>query len=634
VRSQEAVKSLLFAGAGKDRSVVQIARFLGEYPPFDALEERLVDAIAGRVQIAFFERGSNILERSGEPADHLYVVRTGLVELIDDGRVIDVLGAGESFGHPSLLSGQSPSLDVRAAEDTICYLVDPNDAAAVLATPGGLRFLSQSLRRRSVRALEGVAGDRADPWRAHVSSIVKRPPVTLGPQQSVSAAAELMSRERISSLLIWSEGSELGILTDRDLRSRVLGAGRSADVPISEVMTTPVVSVEPDATGAEVLSLMLERGVHHVPVVDRDGTLVGVVTDTDLLGLERTTPFHLRSAIERAPTSDAAIEAARSLPQAVRASVDGDVDPVDIGHMVAVVIDALTRRLIDLTISEAGDPPGPWAWIGLGSEARHEQALATDQDHALAYDAGDLAVDEVDAYFGKLAEAVESGLESAGIPRCKARVSATNPGWRGTPKTWAERFSGWIDDVSLEGSQLTAIAFDHRRVHGSLAIERTLAPIVGSVPSHPVFLRHVARTATENRPPTGFFRDFVVESDGEHAGLLDVKHGGLTLITSLARAHALAVGSTEIRTLGRLRAAVAAGRLEHEEAAALEESFRLLWQIRLEHQVRCAELGRPVDDFVDPSSLPPLTRHALKEAFRTIDRAQRSLAMTSGLRRR
>jgi CBS domain-containing protein len=613
---------------------MQIGRFLAEYPPFDGLGEGRVDEIAGRVQIGFFEQGSMILEGSGEPADQLYTVRTGLVELIDEGRVIDVLGPGESFGHPSLLSGQAPSLGARASEDTLCYLIDPADAASILATPGGLRFLSQSLRRRTARTLEGSEADRADPWRAHVGSIVKRPAVTVALDVPVSAAAELMTRERISSLLVTSDGGELGILTDRDLRSRVLGAGRSGDVPVSEVMTTTVVTVEPDATGAEVLSVMLERGVHHVPVVDRSGTLVGVVTDTDLLGLERTTPFHLRSAIERAPTPDEAIEAARSLPQAVRSAVDGDVDPVDIGHMVAVVIDALTRRLIDLTLAKVGDPPAPWAWIALGSEARHEQALATDQDHALAYDAGDQPGEEIDAYFGRLAEAVESGLESAGIPRCRARVSATNPGWRGSPSTWSERFRGWIEDVSAEGSQLTAIAFDHRRVHGPLPIERTLDPIVGSVPRHPLFLRHVARMATETRPPTGFFRDFVVESDGEHGGRLDVKHGGLTLITSLARAHALGVGSVEIRTLGRLRAALAAGRLDAEEAAALEESFRLLWQIRLEHQVRCAETGRPVDDFVDPSTLRPLTRHALKEAFRTIDRAQRSLATTFGIRRR
>jgi CBS domain-containing protein len=610
---------------------MQVARFLAGYPPFDALNEETLAEIAHRAQIGFFERESMILERSGEPAEHLYVVRTGLVELVDDGRVIDALGPGESFGHPSLLSGQAPSLDVRAAEDTLCYLIDPADAATVLATPGGLRFLSQSLRRRTARALDGFEAARADPWRAHVGSIVKRPPVTIAAEEPVSAAAELMTRERISSLLVTSQGNELGILTDRDLRSRVLGAGRSGDVPVSEVMTAPVVTVEPDATGAEVLSVMLERGVHHVPVVDRSGTLLGVVTDTDLLGLERTTPFHMRSAIERASRPDEAVESARSLPQAVRAAVDGDVDPVDIGHMVAVVIDALTRQLIDLSITEIGDPPGAWAWIALGSEARHEQALATDQDHALAYDPGDRPVDEVDRYFAQLAEAVESGLESAGIPRCRARVSATNAGWRGAPSTWAERFRGWIEDVGAEGSQLTAIAFDHRRVHGPLPIERTLDPIVRSVPGHPLFLRHVARIATETPPPTGFFRDFVVESNGEHRGRLDLKHGGLTLITSLARAHALGVGSVEIRTLGRLRSAVAAGRLEREEAAALEESFRLLWQIRLEHHVRCAESGRPIDDFVDPSSLQPLTRHALKESFRTIGRAQRSLALTFGI---
>ena len=180
----------------------------------------------------------------------------------------------------------------------------------------------------------------------------------------------------------------------------------------------------------------------------------------------------------------------------------------------------------------------------------------------------------------------------------------------------------------------TAIAFDYRRVCGPLTVEGNLDAVVRSAPNHPVFLRHLARNAVASRPPTGFRRDLVVQADGEHAGTLDVKHGGITLVTSLARAHALAAGSTEIRTLRRLRDATAAGRIDEESRAGLEESFRLLWQIRLEHQSGLAEAGRAADDFVDPASLGPVTRQGLKESFRVIDREQRSLASEYGLRRR
>ena len=613
---------------------MQIARFLAENPPFDQLDQERLERVAGRARIAFFEHGSSILEQGGEPVHHLYVVRTGRVELVDDGHVIDELGPGEPFGHPSLLSGLGPSLDVRAVEDTLCYLIDPEDATELLATRPGLRFLSQSLRRRAVRALQGAEGNRADPWRSHVGALVKRPTIAAEPGWTVSNAAAVMARERISSLIVPLADGALGIVTDRDLRARVLATGRTGDTPLGEIASTPLVTVEPEAPLAEVLGTMLEHAIHHLPVVDEDGRLLGVVTDTDLMGVERTTPFHLRSAIERASTKEEAIEAARLLPRTVEAAVDGDVDPVDVGHMIAVTVDALTRRLIDLAIQDLGDPPGSWAWIALGSEARHEQALATDQDHALAYDVPEGAVDRADTYFVRLAQAVTAGIEAAGIPRCRANVSATNPGWRGTVEAWRARFTAWIEDTGFEGLTLTAIAFDHRRVHGTLPIEAALEPIVRSAHQTPLFLRRVMRGAVETRPPTGFLRDFVVRSDGEHAGTLDVKHGGITLITSLARAGALAAGSAELRTPRRLRAAAAAGSLDAETAAALEESFSLLWQIRLEHQSAQSSAGEPADDFVDPKRLPPLTRHALKEAFRTIDRAQRSLAAQLGIRAR
>jgi len=147
-------------------------------------------------------------------------------------------------------------------------------------------------------------------------------------------------------------------------------------------------------------------------------------------------------------------------------------------------------------------------------------------------------------------------------------------------------------------------------------------------------MRHLAHATVDLRPPTGFLRDLVVEARGDHAGTLDVKHGGITLITNLARTYAVGSGFTENRTLRRLRDAAASGRIDRETRAGLEEAFRLLWQIRLEHQVAQVKDGREPDDFVDPRSLGPLTRQGLREAFRLIDKAQRALAAELGLRGR
>jgi CBS domain-containing protein len=321
---------------------------------------------------------------------------------------------------------------------------------------------------------------------------------------------------------------------------------------------------------------------------------------------------------------------AQELPTAVAALVDASVDPVDIGHVIAVTIDALSRRLLELAVARLGDPPSPWAWLTLGSEARREQALFTDQDHALALGTDDPG--SVDAYFGELAHQVTAGLADAGIHRCQGDAMAEHPALRRSLEAWADAFRGWIDDPGAEGSVLSSIAFDHRQIAGDLSAEPVLDDVVRTeAPRHPWFAGHLGRRALDLKPPTGFVRDFVVEAKGDYAGRLDIKHGGITIVTNIARAYDVRAGRTEKGTLARLRAAADAGELAESSREALEETFRLLWGVRLEHQVERFRAGLEPDDFIDPKRLGPVRRRALKEAFRIITLEQRSLATELGV---
>jgi CBS domain-containing protein len=303
---------------------------------------------------------------------------------------------------------------------------------------------------------------------------------------------------------------------------------------------------------------------------------------------------------------------------------------VDIGHVVAVTIDALSRRLLQIGIERLGEPPAAWGWLALGSEARREQALFTDQDHALAIGTDDFEL--VDPYFANLAHEVTSGLADAGIHRCNGDAMAEHPSLRRTLEGWRESFRGWIDDPGSEGSVLSSIAFDYRQIAGELLVEPALDEVVRTeAPRHPWFAGHLGRRALDLKPPTGFFRDFVVEARGEHAGRLDIKHGGITIITNLARAYDVRAGRTEKGTLARLRAASDAGQITEASREALEETFRLLWEVRLEHQVERWRTGLEPDDFIDPKELGPVRRSALKEGFRIISAEQRALATELGV---
>ncbi len=611
---------------------MDIPTFLRRFPPFDELDDARLAAVVERTHIEFYGGDQVILQAGGEPARFLYVVRTGAVELVDEEQVLDLLSEGEVFGHPSLLSGMAPIVSVRAHEDCICYLIDREVAEGILGTHSGLAFLSSTLRRRVVRALDGIDPAAVDPWQTPVHTLVWRPPVFAPVSSSIREAAELMTRERVSSLLI-ERIDGFGILTDRDLRSRVLALGRSHDTVIADVMTTPVVTVTADTMVAEVIALMFERGVHHVPVLDDAGHPLGVVTDTDLMGLEQKTPFALKADIERATDTDALIVAARRLPEMICALVDANVDPIEVGHVIAVAIDSLTRRLLELGVRKFGDPPCAWSWLALGSEARSEQALSTDQDNALVLDLGDTPIDAVDPYFERWTTFVNDQLEAAGIPKCRAGVIASNPDWRDSVVTWEYRFGRWMRDPSRMGGAFSGIAFDYRPVAGPFEVQPILDAVIRRAPEEPEFIRHLGRLAVGTRPPTGFTKDAVVESKGKSARTLDVKHGGITIITNIARVRAVMAGLTENRTLRRLHEVTVLGGMQEERRRGLEEAFRLLWQIRLEHQTRQVQAGTLPDDLVEPGSLGPLARQGLKEAFRMIEREQDALAAELGLRR-
>ena len=608
---------------------MDVAAFLSRYPPFDALSPPELARVLKAVEIEHFAAGAVILEQSGEPARYLYVVRKGAVELIAEGRLYDLLSEGEVFGMFSLLAEERPTSTVRAHEDTLCYLIGADVADEVLGTSAGQLFVLGRMRDRLAAGYEAME----PPGLAFrpVGGLVRRAPVTSDPGMAVAGAAERMTAERVSCLLVPMRGG-WGIVTDRDLRSRVLASHRSPETPVEEVASFPVKTLPENALVGEALLAMFAEGVHHFPVARPDGSIAGIVTATDLMDIGRDTPFSIRGAIERAQTRDDVVAAGRELPQVVLALVDASSDPVGVGRVVALVVDAMTTRLLTLGAERLGEPPVPWAWLALGSAARHEQALGTDQDHALAYDALDRPVEEVEPYFAELTEFVAAGLEGAGLPRCKGDAMATNPAMRKSVQGWVDALHAWMRDPGPSGSILSSIVYDFRRVTGPLDPEPELEATILEARNDLTFLRHLGRRVLDHRPPTGFLRDLVVERKGEHVGRLDVKHGGITIIGSIARLEGVRAGISAKETLDRLAGSANAGTLDEHAAGELSEAFRFLWEVRLRHQGDQVRRGESPDDFVDPSTLGPVTRRGLKEAFAVISRTQRGLATELGLR--
>ncbi|MEP6642054.1 MAG: DUF294 nucleotidyltransferase-like domain-containing protein, partial [Gaiellales bacterium] len=568
------------------------ADFLRRFPPFDALPEGELE----RAEAVMFERsyseGELVLVEDGAPATHLHIVRTGSVELVHEDQVIDVLEPGEAFGHPSLLSGLAPAFDVRAREPTVCLLLDAAAARRLLGSPAGVEFVASSLRERLVRT-GNIAHAQADQRTAHLGALVHRPAVECTPDTTAGKAAGLMAEADVSCLLVRLDDG-FGIVTDSDLRRKLVARGRSYDTPVGALMVAPALTFPPDRLAVDAMIDMLDAGIHHLPVVDADGTAVGVVTATDLMYLESRTPFALRRSIAHAESVDQVVEAASHLPQMVVSLIRAGVAATDVGRVMALQSDTATIRLVDLALAQHGIAPCAWAWLALGSTARREASLASDQDNALAYaDTG------ADAWFADVAGYVNDGLARCGFGPDNAEVLARNRQWRMSEGEWERVFRDCLEQPDRSHLVRAAVAFDFRHVLGGLQIVRPLVEIQREAPTHPDFLRRLARTATDFQPPLGFRGKLQVNDDGR----IDLKRGGVVPIANLARFHALQSGVTVSSTIPRLRAAAHAGALEGERAAALEEAFELVTRIRLEHQAAEVEAGQAATNRIDPGDL-------------------------------
>jgi CBS domain-containing protein len=603
---------------GADRDA---AAFLALHPPFDTLDPEELDRIAESLELRRFRQGEVVLVEDGTPTRAFYVIRDGSMELVHEEEVIDILEPGEAFGHPSLLSGLAPAFTVRAHEDSTCYAVPRELAFEALSGRAGVEFVARTLRDRLARTGHVVHG-LPELGTVRVGDLVPRPAVSCEPFTTIRHAAETMTEHRVSALLV-PDGEQLTILTDADLRAKVIAGDLSPENPVSRV-TTPAVMVPPDRLAVDAVVDMLSAGVEHLVVVEPPRTVVGIVSSADLIGLEQHSPFALRHAVLRATDEDELIQVATRLSHLFLSLLEAGLDAADIGRVLSLQLDALTSRLIDFSIWRHGPAPSAWAWLLLGSAARRELTLASDQENALAYAAG--GGDEVDAYFARLGDEVTAGLTRCGFMPDANEVFAGNRLWRMSEDAWLDVFRDTLGTPDRSHLIRATVAFDFRHGGGGLEVVPPLVAILREAPQHPDFVRRLARTATDFKPPLGFRGSLVVERAGQESGKLDIKRGGIIPIVNLARFHALANGITISATDDRLVAAQKAGALDAEVATSLREALAIVSRIRLQHHAARLEAGEPPDNLIDPDQLPPIARRELREAFRAVAQAQKRLS--------
>ncbi|MCA1782948.1 MAG: putative nucleotidyltransferase substrate binding domain-containing protein [Dermatophilaceae bacterium] len=612
--------------------LLEVQEFLVAHAPFEALPERVLEELPPRLTTRYYKRDTEIVGAGGHN-DEMFILRSGAVEVRDaHGGLVDRYDVGRSFGWTALLSDGIARFTIVAIEDSL-VLVMPGDVFRELSRsqPMWTVFFQHTLSETMRMAVRAVHSSERGTTvlKTTVGQLIRRDPLWVTPETTIRTAAEKMRAERVSSLLIMTDGELVGIMTDRDLRNRVVAEGRSIEQPVSEIMTADPISATVESMAFELLLSMVAKNIHHMPVTDA-GRVVGLVSSTDLMRLERANPVYIAGDIQKMTTVEQLAAIRPRIAEIVGQLVTEDATADDVCRVVTAIGDAIERRLLEIGEARLGPVPGPYCWVTIGAAARLEQGLASDQDNAMILSDAVLAGPDgaaYEAYLHDLATFVSDGLAACGYSYCDVGVMATNASCRQGVSAWVETFREWMESPEDALADHTRLFFDMRALHGDARLFDDLhRQVLGMTQTHARFLGRLAAQAVRAQPPIGFFRGFVLEKGGEHEDKLDLHARGVRLVIDLARVFALGDGLPQVNTRMRLTATESTGRLDAERIADLKDAFEFISYVRLRHQAGQVRAGSPPDDFVPPDELSQFEKRHLRDAFQIVRQAQAVLS--------
>lgn len=612
--------------------------FLANTLPFKELEEDTLRELSRQCIIDFYPKDTLIFQQDITDVSYLYIIQQGGVRsfLKDEGGEItlkDYRGEGEYFGALALIQDTKANLNIETVEDTFCFLFPKAAFQQLLQSePKATNFFLRSLSEKLVKSVykelrQHKVTSRSDNafylFTTQVGEI-KTTPKKIAAQNTVQGAAAEMARLGIGSLLVEEDEKTIGIVTDKDLRTKVVALGLDYNTPVRDIMAAPVQTIPGNSFCFDALITMMKKRIHHL-AVESQGVINGIVTTHDLMVVQGTSPLYLFKEINGVRTIEGLYPMAKKIPLVVRSLIEDGAKGGNITRMITIINDHIVEKLLTLLVEKHGTPPVRFCWMLMGSEGRQEQTFLTDQDNALLYEASaDPDIQQKSAeYFAAFSEDAIDHLEKCGFPRCPGNIMASNPELRQDNIAWQRTFDRWIRIPDPKEVLNSTIFFDFRAGFGDKELAEKLRDHLAAViPKSELFLYHLAKDCLNVRPPLSFFRNFIVEKNGEHKNSLNLKYNGLTPFVDFARVMALKNGIKESNTLGRLQLLREQQLLSPEFYAEIVDAYEFIMQMRLINQLQQTENNEPLDNYINPGRLSDLEKQTLKEAFEVIRRMQ------------
>jgi len=451
------------------------------------------------------------------------------------------------------------------------------------------------------------------------------PPVSCRLDSTIANAVNVMNRKKSGVIAVTGPDNELlGIVTDHDIRMRVVGADLDTGEPVSRIMSAPVVTVNRNTPVFEAIMLEQEKNINHLAVTDSSGRLAGIIDSSKLLRPDKYSPVVLTHRIRASGSLEELRECRSNLPALIGSLLDSGALSHNICQIASTVSDNITLRIIDMVIRELGTPPARFAVLVLGSEARKEQTLATDQDNALVYEDTDDNV--VSDYFLEFGRKLCDGLDTAGYNYCRGGNMASNKRWNQPLSQWKKYYSQWIKEPDEEAIALCNVFFDQRCVYGNSALLNDIRKhIAVQKEKHPAFLSYMALNTLKYKLPLGLFGRIITGMGDENEKSMNIKEAMLPLV-NFARLYSFMHGIEELNTFERLERLYNAGILQEDSYRSVRQAYSSLMQIRFAHQIKMIKEGNEADNSIDPAGLTQIQESMLKNCLSQISVIQKRVS--------
>lgn len=615
-----------------------VANFLKHFPPFNSLTFTDLLSIANQSKIIYLEKNQLLFKGGEETNKDFYVVKSGVVglSLTSDAEemLIDKCDEGDILGLRPFFAKNNYLMTAKAREESmICAIPIAAFEPYVTSNTEVLKFL-----------LESFASHTRNPYdKAHSGKLISenmifadqttdiqyfqpikytKNPITANLDDIIMYIAKTMSNSSIGSVIIQNEQLPIGIITDRDLRSKIATGLFPITATAEEIMTSPVITVPENISVAEAQMLMLKHNVGHL-CVTHDGTekspVTGIISEHDVLAAQANTPGVLLKQTRRATNSRELKNVRDKLAELIQNSIDKNIPVSHISNIVAEINVAITRRAIELAVEKIGTPPpARFVWMNMGSQGRKEQLLLTDQDNGLIFE--DIDADQYDSvrkYFLDLADKVTRTLNKIGYEFSPDGLMANNPQWCKSITDWIKQYNTWINTPAAKGVELSTVFFDFDFVYGIPEIDEILRQnIEQNITHNKKFFAYLAADSLKNPAPLGFFKQFLLESDGEHKDSFDIKSRALEPLADAARVLALSHNLLEItNTYHRFKKLA---ELEPQNAELYDncaEAYNILMKFRTEEGLLNSSDGK----YLNLNELSKSDKVKLKNCFQPIN---------------